>query len=120
MRVTTKVKVENGAVDGKKILKAWKSFVGEYFFVLEDKGGGEYYGLFRQANNEAVYLTMQEAPLSAIYQKRGANLQTPSFPIFAVIEAAQFLPQFAHFFTEERQILLVGFLVDRVVFVAPS
>ena len=45
---------------GKPILKAWESFGGDYFFALEDKGGGEYYGLYRQANNEAVYLTMKE------------------------------------------------------------
>ena len=54
------MKIEKGTVGGKPILKAWESFIGEYFFALEDKGGGEFYGLYRQSNNEAVYLTMKE------------------------------------------------------------
>ena len=83
MKDTTKVKIENGAVDGKKILKAWESFVGDYFFALEDKGGGEYYGLFRQANNEAVYLTMQEAEIKRqrMWPIKKHDLPTVSFEV---------------------------------------
>ncbi|MEW6234948.1 MAG: hypothetical protein AB1656_06140 [Candidatus Omnitrophota bacterium] len=57
------MKIEKGTVGGQSILKAWESFGGDYFLALEDRGEGEYYGLFRQANNEALYLTMKEAEI---------------------------------------------------------
>ncbi len=80
---TNKIQIKDGMLDSQKILKAWESFNGDYFFALEDKGDDTYYGLVKTARNETAYLTVKQEEIEAqkMWRIKDHDLSLVSFEL---------------------------------------